>query len=108
MGRRISMAARKELPRALRVRYRGMSRSEKSRILDEFVAVTGYHRQRALRLLNQREAPGDGPERVGRRTYDQAVRAALILVWETADRICGKRRKPCCRVCSRRWSDTVT
>ena len=29
----------------------------------------------------------------GRRIYDEAVRAAVILVWETADRICGKRLK---------------
>lgn len=28
--------------------------------------------------------------RVGRRIYDEAVRQALVVVWETADRICGK------------------
>ncbi len=92
MGRRISMATRKELLRAVRERYAGKGRVAKSRILDEFVAVTGYHRKHALRLLNQVEPERD-PERVGRRIYDEAVRAALIVVWETADRICGKRLK---------------
>ena len=29
----------------------------------------------------------------GRRIYDEAVRQALIVVWETSDRICGKRLK---------------
>ena len=29
----------------------------------------------------------------GRRIYDEAVRQALIVVWEAADRICGKRLK---------------
>lgn len=65
----------------------------KSRILDEFVAVTGYHRKHALRLLNQTEDPQGEPKRVGRRVYDEAVQAVLIIVWETADRICGKRLK---------------
>ena len=29
----------------------------------------------------------------GRRIYDEAVRAAVIVIWEAADRICGKRLK---------------
>ncbi|TJW26696.1 MAG: hypothetical protein E5W83_39120, partial [Mesorhizobium sp.] len=33
-------------------RYRGV---DKRRILDEFKAVTGYYRKRAIRLMNRRE-----------------------------------------------------
>ena len=29
----------------------------------------------------------------GRRIYDEAVREAVVLVWEASDRICGKRLK---------------
>ena len=29
----------------------------------------------------------------GRRIYDEAVREAVITIWEAADRICGKRLK---------------
>ena len=87
------MAARREVLRVVKERYAGRCRSEKSRILDELVAVTGYHRKHAIRLLNQEEAEVDRPQRVGRRIYDEAVREALIIVWETADRICGKRLK---------------
>ena len=40
---------------------------------------------------------GDDGEKLptvkGRRIYDEAVREAVILVWEAADRICGKRLK---------------
>src|SRR5207244_2885358 len=31
--------------------------------------------------------------RRGRRIYDDAVREALVVVWEASDRICGKRLK---------------
>lgn len=93
MGRRINMATRKELLEAIKNRYRGESRGEKSKILDEFVAVTGYHRKHALRLLNQADDQPSKPGRVGRRIYDEAVRSALLIVWETADRICSKRLK---------------
>jgi hypothetical protein len=56
MGKRISMATRAELVGALGDRYRASSRTEKSRILDEFVAVSGYHRKHAIRLLRERPA----------------------------------------------------
>jgi hypothetical protein len=49
--RKISMMARNELLTALGERYRGCERNEKGRILDEFVAVSGYHRRHAMRLL---------------------------------------------------------
>lgn len=93
MGNRISMATRKELLKAIRERYRDKTRREKSRILDEFVAVTGYHRKHALRLLNQANDLPNRPERFGRKIYGEAVQAALVIVWEAADRICGKRLK---------------
>ena len=51
MGRRISIATRQELVTALGARYGAASRGEKSRILDEFVATTGYHRKHAVRVL---------------------------------------------------------
>ena len=87
------MASRKELVRTLGDRYRRAGRKEKSRILDEFVKVTGYHRKHATRLLNQGWEVAPDVVRKGRRIYDDAVREALIILWETADRICGKRLK---------------
>jgi hypothetical protein len=33
-------------------------------------------------------------DRGGPRVYDEAVREALIAVWEASDRICGKRVRP--------------
>ena len=92
--RRISVAARHELVAAIAGRYAQGDRGERGRILDEFTAVTGFHRKHAMRLLraghvNRRCGPRPGP-----RVYDEAVREALIAVWEASDRICGKRVRP--------------
>ena len=93
MGR-ISMATRDELVGAVAERYGRCDRAERGRILDEFVAVTGLHRKHAMRLLRGgRPCRQSGP-RSGRRIYDDAVRAALIVVWEASDRVCGKRLRP--------------
>ena len=62
-------------------------------MLDEFIALTGCHRKHAVRLMGRcGDAAVHGAPR-GRRIYDEAVRQALIVVWEAADRICGKRLK---------------
>ena len=87
--------AKQELLATIRDRYRASSKREKSRILDEFIAVTGHHRKHGIRLLGQSSDDGEQQPAVkkGRRIYDEAVRQALIVVWEAADRICGKRLK---------------
>ncbi|UIF88074.1 hypothetical protein KAF44_22920 (plasmid) [Cupriavidus necator] len=86
------MATRKELVAAVCSRYRGASRKEKIAILDEFVAVTGYHRKHALRLLWREPEEARTPSQ-RRCVYDEAVRQALTMLWEAADRVCGKRLK---------------
>ena len=92
MKRQISMATRKELTEALRTRYRSATFGDRIKILDEFVALTGYHRKHAIRLLGE-EAAGAKAAPVRNRLYDEAVRQALTLLWEAADRVCGKRLK---------------
>ena len=90
----ISMATRDELVGALAGRYASSSRKHRGRILDEFVAVSGFHRKHAMRLLRAGQSgQGAGP-RPARRIYSEAVRDALIVIWEAADRVCGKRLRP--------------
>ncbi len=91
MDRKISKEAKKELIEALRQRYGQASKQEKTKILDEFVAVAGCHRKHAVRLLGSDTPALPGSRTSGRRVYDDAVREALIVTWEAADRICGKR-----------------
>jgi hypothetical protein len=89
--RRLSMATRRELKEAVGERYRAAGRWERRQLLDEFTRVTGYHRKHVLRVLQRPLVPG--PARPRKPIYDEAVRQALVLLWEAADRICGKRLK---------------
>jgi len=83
------MATRRELKEAIGQRYRAAGSWERRQILDEFTRVTGYHRKHALRVLHRPLVAR--PPRAGKRIYNEAVHQALVMLWEAADRICGKR-----------------
>jgi hypothetical protein len=91
--RKVSMATRRELVQAVGERHRAADRTSKGKVLDEFVAVTGLHRKHAMRILREK-APLQQTARPERRIYTEAVRTALILLWEASDRLCGKRLRP--------------
>jgi hypothetical protein len=57
------------------------------------VALSGCHRKHAIRLLTSASPTAEAKPATAQRTYDEAVRQALIVLWEAADRICGKRLK---------------
>ena len=85
---------KRELLEAIRTRYRQGSKAEKTRILDEFVHNTVYHRKYAIRLLNQR-GKRNHRKKVGRRKeYQGEVVIALIKIWAICDQICSKRLHP--------------
>ena len=88
------MTTRDELVVALAGRYALGSREERVRMLDEFAALTGHHRKHVMRLLRAGVSGRGSGLRPERRMYDQAVRAALIVIWEASDRVCGKRLRP--------------
>ena len=90
----ISMATRDELVVALAGRYASSNRKERGQILDEFAAVSGLHRKHAMRLLRTGQPGRRSGPRPGRRLYNEAVREALIVIWEASDRVCGKRLRP--------------
>jgi hypothetical protein len=91
MRRRIKLTTRRELTATIIQRYRAADRADKKLILDEFTKVTGYHRKHAIRVLTAQEGRRERP--VARRIYQEAVKEALIVLWEASDRICGKRLK---------------
>ena len=76
-------------------RYRAAGRGERGRLLDEIVAVTGYHRKSATRLMARSRSGRVQRNRRGRpRRYGPEVEAALRQVWEMSDRLCGRRLAP--------------
>ena len=87
------MEARRELIEALGERYRTSERVEKKRILDEFVELAGYHRKHAIRVLSRERGIKPPAPGMATRLHDDAVVTALTIIWEAADRICGKRLK---------------
>lgn len=95
---RLTMKERKAVTAVMRARYRRASKKQKGRLLDELVALTGYHRWYAVGLLRGhgawpegRRGPVAKRRRQRPRVYDAAVLAALRRVWVIMDCICGKR-----------------
>lgn len=86
--------SKRELLAAIRPRYLRANKTEKTLILDEFCATTGYHRKHAIRLLKH------GPQakklkKLGRsKIYQGEVVSALIRIWEVCGRICSRRLHP--------------
>jgi hypothetical protein len=82
-----------EYARAVSARYRVATKGAKGTILAEFCLATGYHRKSAIRLL--RHPPTAVRTGVGRpRVYLTPVVTVLRRIWETSDRLCGKRLAP--------------
>jgi hypothetical protein len=52
MDTKMTHTARAELTHVVRRRYCAATGAEKRKILDEFIAVTGYHEKSAIRALN--------------------------------------------------------
>lgn len=91
----MSHRSRQELLDAVRARYAQAKRREKTVILDELIANSGYNRKYAITVLRHpREAPVRRKRR-GKRRYTLQVQAALISVWRSSNCICGKRLVPC-------------
>ncbi len=84
----------KEYTEAVTARYAAASRREKSRLLDDFSRVTGYHRKSAIRLLSGVSGGGTVQRRGRPAVYGPELRTALVAVWEASDRLCGKRLAP--------------
>src|SRR6195256_6239063 len=92
MAKRLSGLARRELIVAGWGGRSARAPSVKREILREFVAITGYHRKSAIRILNDiGDASAAAIPRQRPRVYDHAFCSTLIVLWEASDRVCGKR-----------------
>ena len=90
----MSFRTKRELAVRIAPRYREVSRKEKTAILDEFIAATGYSRKYALRLMANPPIVADAIRRPRSRSYGPEVQDALATAWGAANFICAKRLIP--------------
>ncbi len=86
--------AKRELLKVIRPRYLKASKAEKGRMLDEFVAATGYNRKYAIHLLKNGPAKRRKHKGRAQTIYTTDVVAALVQVWQASGRLCSKRLQP--------------
>ncbi len=104
---RLTMKARQEVTKATAGQYRGASKKEKSKILDQFIApraiVAGMRgwccgmKDVAYKPTNKRSCVVErksSTKRKRARFYDEKVQTALVRLWRIMDYICGKRLQP--------------
>lgn len=75
MTTKMTHAIRMELANAVRVRYAAAANKDKRRILEEFIAATGYHEKSAIRVLNSPRSRGAGRPVNARRSMTRPLGA---------------------------------
>src|SRR5260221_12071648 len=78
----------------LKRRYIQANRKNKTRILDEFCATSGFHRKHVIRLINQL-SPIWRTQSTGRKKHYESdeLLATLKSIWLATDQMCAKRLK---------------
>ena len=103
----LTMKEKRSVAALKAVGYGQARKAEKSKRLDELVALTQYTRRHARRLMSEHgkqlwlkrktKLVGDLRQRSRReraRVYDEQVVTVLIKLWKMMDYICGKRLQP--------------
>ncbi len=91
----MSFQSRRELLAKVAPRYKEETRKQKSVILNEFTASTGYARKYAIHLLlHPKIPPAKTIKRQRLRFYGKVVQEALLVAWASANYIASKRLAP--------------
>lgn len=91
----LELATRRQVTKSMAARYAKGNRAEKGQVLDQLVAVTGWHRDHARRALRQAGQPAR-PRAAREPTlrYGPEVVDALAFCWAVLDGPTGKRLRP--------------
>jgi hypothetical protein len=91
----MSPVSKKEYIQAILRRYHEADRFEKSRILDEFCRICGYHRKHAITKLSPSNRLRKSHRKPGRpsRYAKPEILMVLACIWQTAHYPCSKRLK---------------
>jgi hypothetical protein len=92
----LTMGQRKAVTKAIATRYRRASKADKSKILDELCATTGWHRSHARKALATALRPTlvPAPRRPRTRVYGPEALTALRFCWAVLGAPTGKRLAP--------------
>src|SRR5882757_9453751 len=92
----LTMSRRKAVTEATAIRYRSASTQDKTAILTELCALTGWHRDHARKALRAALGPKPvTPQRQPRRpVYGEDVMVPLRKIWAVLDSPTGKRLAP--------------
>jgi hypothetical protein len=95
----MSIQSRRELAAAVALRYRSANKSNKGRILNEFIENTGLNRKYAICVLRKAcisppAKPSGAAPRRRRRKYGQDVEQAFLSLWRVSGGLCPKRLVP--------------
>ncbi len=90
----MSVISRREYLAKMHQRYRGTrTKAEKGAVIDELVAVLGYHRKYTIAALQHSPQPAVHRRRQRHRRYFDAL-SAIALAWEALDFCCAERLHP--------------
>ena len=91
----MSPQSKKEYTAIMAKRYRGSKGKRKSKILDEYCQVTGFHRKHAIRKFNNFKFFIKPKSRAGRPKiyHPKEMIDVLKKIWIEADQPCSKRLK---------------
>jgi hypothetical protein len=93
MDKTMSTRTKKEVMSKLRQRYEAAGREHKTRLIDQAIAVMGYHRKAAIRALGTAPKAQRKPGVGGRPVEYEFARLGPVLrvIWEAADFPCAVR-----------------
>jgi IS30 family transposase len=97
MSEKMSKQVRKEILLYTRKRYKYSLWKDKRKVLDEFVAITGYQRKYAIYLLGSKAKRGFVDDKIkvpSKKKYNDEVKKCLLQIWMFANQICSKRLVP--------------